>query len=286
MFKPIITTCVLSAVLFVPTAHSTDSAANATQAIATVNGQPITQQDFDDYLKSRSTQTENQEASPKPELIISELINRELIKQDSIKQGIEQNLTFIKKLGEIRNELLMSLALQNYLEKHPLEEAALKREYELRVAEAPNEYKVSHILVNTEEAANAILTELKAGKDFGELAKAKSLDSESAKNGGDLGWVNRQKVVSEFADSMEKMKTGELSSAPVKTQFGWHLLQVQDIRKMAAPTFEQVKDRLKSVLQSQQMQEYINGLKKEAKIEVLKTMPPATTAPTVVPKPD
>jgi peptidyl-prolyl cis-trans isomerase C len=267
MLKPIFSTCMLSCALLV-NAH-----ANPTDPVATVNSQTITQQNYDDYVKSRADQLEGKEA-PNEQLVIEELVNRELIRQDALSKSIDKTSVFLKKLEEVRNELLMSRGIQEYLAKHPLDDATLKKEYDKIAGEAPNEYKARHILVATEEEAKALLTDLDKGKPFAELAKAKSTDSGTAKNNGDLGWVNRQKVALPFATAMEKLKKGERSTTPVKTEFGWHIIQVDDIRTMQLPSFETVKDRLKNMLQGQQMQEYISGLKKTAKIEILKQSQP------------
>lgn len=270
MLKPIFSTCMLSCALLV-NAH-----ANPTDPVATVNSQTITQQDYDNYAKSRADQLEGKEA-PNEQTVIDELVNRELIRQDALGKSIDKTPAFLKKLEEVRNELLMSRGIQEYLAKHPLDDATLKKEYDKIAGEAPNEYKARHILVATEAEAKALLTDLEKGKPFAELAKTKSTDTGSAKNNGELGWVNRQKVALPFAEAMEKLKKSEHSTTPVKTEFGWHIIQVDDIRAMQLPAFETVKDRLKTMLQGQQMQEYITELKQTAKIEILKKSKPVAT---------
>jgi peptidyl-prolyl cis-trans isomerase C len=273
MLKPIFSTCMLSCALLV-NVHATP-----TDPVATVNSQTLTQQDYDDYVKSRTDQLEGKEA-PNEQIVIDELVHRELIRQDALSNSVDKTPAFLKKLEEVRNELLMSRGIQEYLAKHPLDDATLKKEYDKIAGEAPNEYKVRHILVATEEEAKTLLTDLEKGKSFAELAKAKSTDTGSAKNNGELGWVNRQKVALPFAEALEKLKKGERTTTPVKTEFGWHIIQVDDIRTMQLPSFETVKDRLKNMLQGQQMQEYITGLKKTAKIEILKQSKPVATKAT------
>lgn len=265
MLKPVIQTCCLLSCAFLIQAQ----AASPTDPVATVNDQMITQQEYDNYLKSRNEQTGGKSV-PDEQTVLEELVNRELIRQQALRQGLDKVPAFTKKMDELRGELLMSLALQDYLDKHPIDDATLKKDYDQRAAEAPKEYKVRHILVAKEEEANAILADLKNGKAFADLAQAKSSDSESAKKGGDLGWVSRQKVISNFATAMEKLKKGELAPAPVKTEFGWHIILVDDIRDMQFPPFDTVKERIRAALQNQQMQDYFKELRKDAKVSFVK----------------
>ncbi len=265
MLKPVIQTCCLLSCAFLVQAQ----AASPTDPVATVNDQTITQQEYDNYLKSRNEQTSGKSA-PDEQTVLEELVNRELIRQQALRQGFDKVPAFTQKMAELRGELLMSLALQDYLDKHPIDDATLKKEYDQRAANAPKEYKVRHILVATEEEANAILADLKNGKTFADLAKAKSTDPESAKNGGDLGWVSHQKVITNFAAAMEKLKKGELAPAPIKTEFGWHVIVVDDIRDMQFPPFDTIKERIRAALQNQQMQDYFKELRTDAKVSFVK----------------
>jgi len=250
-----------------------------TGPLAVVNGETITQQQYDDYVKARAKQNPSNNEEVKPETLIEEMIQRELLKQDALKNGIDKNPEFIQKVEFMRESLLMAMGMQDYLEKHPIDDAALHKEYDRQIAliKVPQEYKVRHILVETESEAKAIIAELDEGKDFGELAKEKSKDpgSAKAKLSGDLGWITKQKVVPSFGEAVEKLEKGKYSATPVKTQFGWHLVQVDDSRQatLALPPFESVKDKIETALQFRLMQQYLNDLKTQAKIEIIKQSP-------------
>lgn len=280
MLKPFLGTCVLSSVLWVNV-----YATSPTETIAVVNGKRILQQEYDNYLKKHQG---NNPVSPK--VVVDNLINRELVKQDVLARGLDKTPEFINTVEEFRQNLVTETGLRDYLGKHPLEEAALKKEYDQRTenTKLPKEYKVKHILSTTEEEAKAGIAQLDQGKSFAQVAKEKSIDKESAKNEGDLGWMSGEKVAPEFAQAMEKMAKGERSKTPVKSSFGWHIIQVDDIRSIAPPPFENVKDRIQAVLQNQQIQDYIDELRKPAKIEVLKeeAKKEESSPPTPIVQPD
>ncbi|OAD23269.1 PpiC-type peptidyl-prolyl cis-trans isomerase [Candidatus Thiomargarita nelsonii] len=272
MFKPLVRTCILSSALLV----SLNGHTAPTDPLAVVNGETITQQEYDDYVKARAKQNPSQNEKVKPETLIEEMIQRELLKQDALKKGIDKNPEFIQKVEFMRESLLMAMGMHDYLEKHPIDDAALHSEYDRQIAliKVPQEYKVRHILVETESDAKAIIAELDEGKDFGELAKEKSKDPGSAKQSGDLGWITTQKVVPKFGEAVEKLEKGKYSATPVKTQFGWHIVQVDDSRAAAAlPPFESVKDKIEAALQFKLMQQYLSDLKNQAKIEIIKQSP-------------
>ena len=264
LFKPVATTCALYCVLLVPI---------QAEPVAVVNGEIITQQHYNDYLAARAQQNSSNKDAPR-ERIIQEIIQRILIKQDALKNGIDKGDEFKLKLKALHNSLLMSMGMQKHLEQHPVDEATLKSEYDKQIVNitVPPEYKVRHIFVKTEDYAKAIIRELDAGKTFGELAKAKSMDTGSANKDGDLGWVTAKKVVPSFAKALEKLENGTYTGLPIQSQFGWHVIQVDDSR-VTLPSFESVKDRIKAALQFQVMQEYVINLRNQATIEISKPTP-------------
>ncbi len=271
MFKSVVRTCVLSAVFLLPL----PSHAAPTDSVAIVNGETITRQDYKNYAKARAEQTR---ANVTPDVLLEELIQRELLKQDALKNGLDKRPEFIQKLEYIRNSLLMAMGTHDYLSKHPLDDATLKREYDKQVAKlkVPKEYKVRHILVKTETEAKAIIAELDKGKAFSKLANKKSRDTPSAKKGGRLGWMTQSKLISNFgtATAVKKLGKGKYTTNPVKSRFGWHLIQLDNIRTAALPPFKSVKDRIRAALQLQQMQTYVDELKKQAKIQISVTLSP------------
>lgn len=262
MRSPLVRTCVLSCALLVPINSYADP-------VAVVNGETITQQDYDVYVKARTEQHRNM---PDAQALIEELVQRELLKQDALNNNIDKTPEFISKLEYLRDSLLMAMGMHNHLEKNPLDDATLKAEYDKEVAhlKIPKEYLVRHILVDTESEAEAIIAEIVDGKTFGELAKEKSTDIGSAKNGGDLGWITKSGVVSEFGDTVEKLEKGKYTTTPVKTKYGWHIIQINDIRTASLSPFEKVKEKIRSALQAKQMQQYMSSLRKPAKVEITK----------------
>ncbi|MDM8564608.1 peptidylprolyl isomerase [Candidatus Halobeggiatoa sp. HSG11] len=234
-------------------------------AIAVVNGKPITQQAYDDYAKTRKG---GNEVDPKK--LIDELVQRELLTQDAIKEKLEQLPEFTEKLEETKSRLLMAMAIRNYLDKNPLTDAKLKQEYDkqLKDAVAPNEYQVRHIQLETEAEAQAIIKELENDKDFATIAKDKSTDAGSANQGGELGWISQSITEPEFWSAIEKLEKGKYATA--KSRFGWHVIQLNDVRAIELPKFEEVKERIRNAMQSQQMQDYVNQLLKNAKVEIIK----------------
>ena len=198
------------------------------------------------------------------ELILQEANNRELIQKESVRDQLEQS----------RVGVLVAAVFEDYVEKEGIADAELKAAYEsVKAQYTGKEYHVEHILVEKESDAKAIIAQLKAGGNFEEIAKAKSKDPGSAKNGGDLGWVSEKSLVPEFSKAMVQMKNGQISDKPVKTQFGYHILKMLDSRDTKAPSFEEMKDQLKQMIASDQnwqkakFAEMMQKLRAKAKIQ-------------------
>ena len=258
-------TCVLSCSLIL----SGQSYAAPNDPVAIVNGKAITEQDFENYKIIREEQIRDA-AMPSKLEVIEELIKRELVVQDAEKKGFDKTSNFIARYESIRANLLANVATQDYLKQNKVTEAGLKQRYEDEMAKLtlPSEYKTRHILLEDEAAAKAIITQLDEGKDFSELAKANSADAGSAKSGGDIGWVRRGSVVEKFADALDTMEKGAYSKAPVNTQFGWHIIIVDDKRMLQAPPFDALKDRIAELVKEEQIMAYLTGLREAAKVEI------------------
>jgi peptidyl-prolyl cis-trans isomerase C len=239
--------------------------------LATVNGKTLTEQDYQNFAEIVQSQT-GQPVSPQQRAqAIDEMISRELMVQDALKQGLDKQAEFEQRLAKVRYNLLAELSARNYLEKTPVSEEAVKKEYEERIKDLklPTEYKAKHILLKTEDEAKAIIEELNKGADFAKLAEEKSEDKGSGKSGGDLGWFQKEQMVAPFGEAVAAMEKGQLSAAPVKSDFGWHVILLEDSRTSEPPAFELVKERLEQVVKSRQIGEYIEEMKKNAKIEKL-----------------
>ncbi len=191
MFSLVIRIGLLCSALFI---FSLNGYADSTDPVAIVNGEIITQQVYDDYLKVRTKQTPTHK-KPNTKMLIEELIQRKLLKQDAIKKKLDKKSDFINKLSYLSDSLLMAMTMHDHLEKHLLDEATLQREYDRQIASinVPKEYKVRHILLETAEEAKAIIIELHQGKAFDRLAREKSIDIGSSKKGGQVRLYNSQK---------------------------------------------------------------------------------------------
>jgi len=244
------------------------SGVRAADPVAVVNGEPISQDTYERYLKYRSQQQNGQPGEVNRKALIDELINRQLLLQEAKKNKLHQNPDIAFRIKQLEADALIQAQIQQQAKNNPISESDLKKEYDQRVAATDaREYKASHILLKTEDEARAVIKELDGGAVFADVAKAKSTGP-TAKNGGDLGWFNAQQMVPPFAQAVAQMKKGTYSKTPVQTQFGWHVIKLEDERKVTPPKFEEVKDQLRNVKGNQLIQQYVLQLRKNAKIEI------------------
>lgn len=249
-------------------AVSTLSIAHAEAADpATVNGKPIKKAWLDYIL--RDAEAHGQKPNDNMRMaIINELVGSELAYQEAQKQGIDKQADFIANEELARRKLLVNAYLADFMKKSPVTEAEKKEAYEQYKKElGDKEFSARHILVKTEAEANDIAAQLKKGTDFAKIAKEKSLDPGSKEKGGDLGWFSPAGMVKPFADALINLKKGELS-APVQTQFGWHVIKLIDTRALQAPAYDKVKEGIERTLQQRKLEKHMLSLKDKAKIEV------------------
>ncbi len=235
-----------------------------------VNGKSIPKAQLD-KLVQRSGQPDNPQVRDQAREM---LVTRELIVQEADKRGVIQNEIVREQLEQARLSVLIAAVFEDYVEREGVTEADLKAAYEsVKSQYTGKEYHVEHILVEKESDAKAITAQLKSGANFEDIAKAKSLDPGSAKNGGDLGWVNDKALVPEFSKAMVQLKSGQVTDKPVKSQFGWHIIKVVDIRDVNPPSMEEVKDQLKQMIvsdknwQKAKFSEMMQKLRAKAKIQ-------------------
>ena len=250
---------------------STDS-----EGIASVNGEAITQEQLDGYAERR---TGSDPAAIEPQVreqLLNELINIQLLAQAARADKLHEKAPLKEQLAFQRETAMADAAMTQYLESHPVGEEAVRAEYEKRQAElGGKEYKARHVLVETEEEARKLIAELDAGADFTELAKQHSIEPGADQSGGDLGWFSASQMVPPFAAAVTAMQPGERSKDPVQTQFGWHVISVEDARDVPPPAFEQVAPQIERFLTNQRIQDYINELRAKAEIST----PQEDTAP-------
>lgn len=239
------------------------------QTIATVNGKNLTQKDLDQFVAVLVEQG----AKDSPELreqVKQEMVNRLAVVQAAEKAGIDKTNQVQQELELARQSILVRALMADYLKKNPVTDADLTKEYNTIKAmeEGQQEYKVRHILVKDEAAAKDLLAKIKSKKvSFAEAAKKDSIDTGSGQQGGDLGWAPSSTYVPEFAQAVEKMKKGELSAAPVQSQFGWHIIQVDDARPVTFPAMAEVKPQLEEMMRQRKLAEYQQKILKEANIK-------------------
>ena len=246
---------------------SSEAPASASDpVIARVNGVDIKQSDL--ALAEEDVGADMQAASPeaKREHLISYLADIIMVTQAADKKNIADNPDFKRRLAFLRSKLLMGYELQQEA-KTALTDEALKQTYDeaVKSMSGQEEVRARHILVEGEDEAKAILDQLKGGADFAKLAKEKSKDPGAAE-GGDLGYFTKDQMVPEFADVAFKMYPGQLSN-PVKTQFGWHVIKVEDKRIKQPPEFEKVKDQIEAYLARKAQSDFIAKLRQSAKVE-------------------
>ena len=235
-----------------------------------VNGKSIPKAQLD-KLVQRSGQPDNPQVRDQAREM---LVTKELILQEADKRGVIQKEIVREQLEQARMGVLVAAVFEDFVEKEGIAEADLQAAYESVKAQfTGKEYHVEHILVEKEADAKAIIAQLKAGANFEEIAKAKSLDPGSAKNGGDLGWVTEKALVPEFSKAMVQLKNGQITDKPVKSQFGWHIIKMIDSRDVKAPSMEEMKDQLKQMIisdknwQKAKFSEMMQKLRAKAKIQ-------------------
>ena len=235
-----------------------------------VNGKAIPKAQLD-KLVQKSGQADNPQVRDQAREM---LVTRELILQEANNRGVIQKESIRDQLEQSRISILVAAVFEDYLEKEGVADADLKAAYEtVKNQYTGKEYHVEHILVEKESDAKAIITQLKSGANFEGIAKAKSKDPGSAKNGGDLGWVSDQSLVPEFSKAMVQLKNGQITDKPVKTQFGYHIIKVVDTRDVKAPSFDEMKDQLKQMIMADQnwqkarFTEMMQKLRAKAKIQ-------------------
>ena len=249
-------------------AATTAAPVDKADAVAVVNGQYISKSTLAALEKEIAERSHGQ-SFPK-EKLIEELIQRELLVQDASQKQLDKSPELQAQLETAKKALLTQADLQNFIKANPVTEAEIKAEYDSKInAEKGTEYKASHILVKTEEEAKKLIAELDKGAEFGKLANKNSLDAKESQNGGDLGWFSASQMVAPFSEAVATLEKGKYTKTPVKTQFGFHVILKEDSRPLTPPPLEAVKEQLTPYLQRKKVQDMIETLRKQAKVEIL-----------------
>ena len=249
------------------------------QNVAVVNGKPIPKARLNAMMAQFAAEAarNNQPLPPNLEAQVrTHLIKEAIIVQQAERQKLHLTSEYAEKMASARGALLASMLFEQYKKDHPISDAAAKAEYDRILASIPAEqsnaieYNARHILVKTADEARAVQAELTAGKAFDALARKHSQDKGSAQQGGELGWAPADTYVPQFAAALKKLKKGQTTAAPVRTQFGYHIIRLDDTRKSQPPSFEYIKDQIKLQMQNGQAAEfenYLNNLEKSARIQ-------------------
>ena len=237
------------------------------QNVAIVNGKAVPKTRLD--ALAQQVAKAGRPVTPEMEgQLREEVIAREVFMQEAEKQGIATSDEFKAQMELARQTLMIRELFANYQKANPVTDADLKAEYDkFAAANGGKEYKARHILVEKEADAQAIIASLKKGGKFEDIAKKQSKDPGSGSKGGDLDWANPSSYVPEFTEALLKLKKGQTTDTPVKSQFGYHVIRVDDIRSAQLPAFEEVKPQIAQQMQQQKLAAFQEELRKKAKVE-------------------
>jgi peptidyl-prolyl cis-trans isomerase C len=247
------------------------TAANGQNGPIRVNGVTISQQRVDFFV--RNVVAQGRPDTPELRAMVrEELINRELLAQEAARRGIDKNPDVALQVDMARQEILMTALMREALKGAAVPEESVKKEYErLKGQLGAREYRARHILVQKEDEARDIIAQIKKGANFEKLAAEKSIDPGSKARGGELDWGSPSNYVKPFGDALTKLKKGQMTETPVQSNFGWHVIRLEDERPTKVPPYDQVKQNLQQQLSQQaQKQTYdktLSDLRAKAKIE-------------------
>jgi peptidyl-prolyl cis-trans isomerase C len=235
--------------------------------IATVNGVPVPQARAD-YLMQQQLQRGGADTEQMRSMVRDELVNREVLMQEAQRTGIPKQPEVQAQLDMARQEIVVSAYLRDYARKHPITDADVQKEYDKAKAQhGDKEYRARHILVETEDQAKTLIAELKKGGKFDDLASKNSKDTGSAQRGGDLDWNVPATYDKQFSDALVKLEKGKYTDTPVRTRFGFHIIQLDDVRPARFAALAEVKPRIQQMLVQTKIEELVKALRAKAKIE-------------------
>jgi peptidyl-prolyl cis-trans isomerase C len=243
------------------------SAHGQVTAVAKVNGVAIPQSYFDLFIKNLTAQG-RQDTPELREQVKNVMINRELMTQEAVRRGLDKNPENAARIALSRQDVLSSAYLQDTAKAHPITDETLRKEYERMKSQlGAKEYHAHHILVAKEDEAKDIIAQVKKGASFEKLAAERSIDTGTKGNGGDLDWGPPARYVKPFADALVKLKKGQMTDSPVQSQFGWHIIRMDDERATRIQGFDESKPQLQQMLQNQALEKSVADLRAKAKIE-------------------
>jgi peptidyl-prolyl cis-trans isomerase C len=237
-------------------------------SVAIVNGTPISRNTYEHYVQGVANQPASELTPEQRDELLDNLIRGELIASEAEKTGLAAKDDTRAVMALSRLTVLQQAASQDYLKNRKATDTELKAEYDTQVAQLPHtEFRARHILVNTEDYARSLIRQLDRGANFTQLAKKESIDTSSRDNGGELDWFTPERMVKPFADAVTRLDKGQITKDPVQTQYGWHVIKLEDRRDTAPPPFDSVRDRLVQIVESKKFRAHTDDLMASAKIE-------------------
>ena len=235
--------------------------------VAVVNNEKIEQR-FVDFIKDEVEKQGRKVSNDMEENIIDRLIDLKVINQAAKRSGLLDDPKILTQAELSTQELIYTLYLQRYIVNNPVKNDEVKSEYEIFINNFDDrEFKASHILLKTKTQAQKIIAKLEENDNFSTLAKESSTDESSKDNGGDLGWFEKRDMLEIIYDEVSKLKKGEFTKSPIQTQFGWHVIKLNDTREAPIPSFEDKKTELKTTLQKRKLKQHLDELRNQAKIK-------------------
>jgi peptidyl-prolyl cis-trans isomerase C len=245
----------------------TTAQAQSGSSMAKVNGVAIPQARLEFIVKARTLQ--GQPDSPETRKALREdLITEEVIAQEALKKGLDKDPDFVTQLEMARQTALVRAYQVDYIKNHPVSDEELRKEYEAVKAQmGDKEYKAHHILVGSEAEAKDIIARIKKGAKLEKIAQEKSLDTGSKAKGGELEWSPAASYVQPFGEALTKLSKGQLTEQPVQTNFGYHVIRLDDVRPLKVPPFEEIKQNLAQRVLQRQFASAVNDLRAKARVE-------------------
>jgi peptidyl-prolyl cis-trans isomerase C len=242
-------------------------AAAASSSVAKVNGVAVPKSRLDAMVQQQAARgaPDNEQTRA---AIRESLINREIVAQEAVRSGMAKSPQVQTQLDLARQQILIDAYVSDWVRKHPITDAEVEKEYErVKSHQGAREYKARHILVETEDQAKGLIADLKKGAKFDELATKNSKDTGTKERGGDLDWNSPSVFDKQFSDAMVKLDKGKYTETPVKTRFGFHVIQLDDVRDTKFPALTDVKQRIQQQLVSARVDDLVRGLRAKAKVE-------------------
>jgi peptidyl-prolyl cis-trans isomerase C len=236
-------------------------------SVATVNGVAVPKSRLDAMVQQQAARgaPDNEQTRA---AIRESLINREIVAQEAVRSGMAKAPQVQTQLDLARQQILIDAYVSDWVRKHPITDAEIEKEYErVKSHQGAREYKARHILVETEDQAKGLIADLKKGAKFDELATKNTKDTGTKERGGDLDWNSPSVFDKQFSDAMVKLEKGKYTEVPVKTRFGFHVIQLDDVRDTKFPALADVKQRIQQQLVSARVDELVRGLRAKAKVE-------------------